>query len=62
MNLIKKIFAELNKKGVSATVITIILLVVGLGILMVFIISVGQTGSENVSGITNFLEKIKSGG
>jgi len=56
------LFKELNKKGVSATVIAIILLVVGLAILLIIVIGLGQTGGENIQGITDSLEVIKSGG
>lgn len=59
--LYKKFFVELNRRGVSATVITIILLVVGLAILVIFLIGIGQTGSENVSGISETLENIRQG-
>jgi len=61
-NFLKSIFRELNKRGVSATVMGIILLIVGLAILLVLIISIGKTGSESISGISNSLENVKHGG
>lgn len=62
MDLFKKLFREMNKRGVSATVITIILLVVGLAILLVVIIGLGQSGGENIKGITDSIETLKQGG
>ena len=62
MKFLKKIFAELNKRGVSATVIAVILIVVGLAILLVFLIGVGTTGSKNVEGIVSSLDRLKAGG
>jgi len=61
MDLFKKLFKELNRRGVSATVITIILLIVGLAILLVFVLTVGKTGSENIQGIASSIENIKQG-
>jgi hypothetical protein len=62
MDLFKNLFKELNKRGVSATVITIILLVVGLAILLVIVIGLGQSGGESIKGISDSLDTIKSGG
>lgn len=61
LNLIKKFLRELNKRGVSATVVAVILVIVGLAILMVFIISVSRSGGDNIQGIVNSLETVKQG-
>jgi hypothetical protein len=57
-----KLISELNKKGVSATVIAIILLVVGLAIVIIFIIFSGQLGQSSIIDIVASLNKIKHGG
>jgi hypothetical protein len=57
-----KLISELNKKGVSATVIAIILLVVGLAIVIIFIIFSGQLGQASILDIVSSLNKIKHGG
>lgn len=62
MNYFKMLFRELNKRGVSAVVISIILLVIGLALLLIFIIGVGKTGSANVQGIATSIDQIKRGG
>ena len=48
MNWLKKMLLELNKRGVSATVITVILIVVGLAIVVLFVIFMGQSGKESI--------------
>jgi hypothetical protein len=62
MNLIKKLLLELNKRGVSATVISIILLVVGLVIVVLFVIFMGQQGKTSVLDLIVSLNKVKHGG
>ncbi len=62
MDLIKKLFSELNKRGVSATVISIILLVVGLVIVVLFVIFMGQQGKTNILDLIVSLNKVKHGG
>jgi len=57
-----KLISGLNKKGVSATVIAIILLVVGLAIVIIFIIFSGQLGQSSIIDIVASLNKIKHGG
>ena len=52
----------MNKRGVSATVITIILIIVGLAILLVFIIGIGQSGKTNVNELVGTVETLKAGG
>jgi hypothetical protein len=62
MDLIKKLLLELNKRGVSATVISIILLVVGLVIVVLFVIFMGQQGKASVLDLVISLNKVKHGG
>lgn len=61
MNLIKNTIKELNKKGVSATVIGIILLLVGLAIVVMLVIALGVSGNESIMSMIGALNKIKSG-
>ncbi|MDD5182256.1 MAG: hypothetical protein PHC66_03740 [Candidatus Nanoarchaeia archaeon] len=61
-NLFKKLFVGLNRRGVSATVITILLVVIGLAVILVFITTVSRSGGENVQGIVSTLEQVKHGG
>jgi hypothetical protein len=62
MNWFKKMLLNLNKKGVSAQVIAIILLVVGLAIVIMFVLFVGQEGKTNILDLIIDLNKIKHGG
>jgi predicted PurR-regulated permease PerM len=58
----RKLLSELNKRGVSATVISIILLVVGLVIVVLFVIFVGQQGKTNILDLIVSLNQVKHGG
>jgi len=62
MDMIKKLLLELNKRGVSATVISIILLVVGLVIVVLFVIFMGQQGKASVLDLIVSLNRVKHGG
>lgn len=66
MNWLKKMLMNLmlnmNKKGVTARVIALILLVVGLAIVVIFVLFVGRTGKESVLSLILNLNKVKQGG
>lgn len=62
MDLLKKLLSVFNKKGVSATVISIILLVVGLAIVVILIIFLGSQGKENLLDVILKLNQVKHGG
>ena len=64
--LIKKILMKLSsqfsKKGVSATIITIILLVVGMAVVLFLVIYFGKQGESQTSSIVDQLNIIRGGG
>ena len=61
-SFVKKIMRWLNKKGVSATVIGIILIVVGFALVVIFIIFAGKQSGEKVNSIVDSLSILRRGG
>lgn len=51
-----------NKKAVSATVIGIILLVIGLAIIIMFVIFAGKSGQGGIDSMIQSLDLFKGGG
>ena len=58
----KNMIKELNKHGISATVIGIILLVVGLAIVILLILFSGQSTQTGFSDMMDKLNVIRHGG
>lgn len=52
----------LNRRGVSSTVIAIILLVVALAIIVSLIIIAGRTGESGMSDLTDKINILRHGG
>jgi len=59
---IKNILHLLNRRGISATIIGIILLVVGLAIVILLVLFSGQTASSGFGNVLDRLNLIKHGG
>jgi predicted PurR-regulated permease PerM len=59
---LENILKWLNKKGISATVIGVILLVVGLAIVILIVIFSGQSAQSGFSNMIDKLNIIRHGG
>ena len=61
-NMLAKIKEKLNKRGISATIIGVILLMVGMAIILFLLIYFGKQSETQTTNIVDKLNIIRGGG